>query len=139
MSGPATATKTATTAARVFAAFLVARAVAGLVYLAVSLGGSPVPWYFPLERRWEITARPAGLAMGWFGVTALAIAAAALAGAVTWAASARGPLSRALARGAIVLAIARAGGLVLLVDFAYFGWTLTHQTPAPLPSCPKGP
>jgi hypothetical protein len=36
--------------------------------------------------------------------------------------------------------LARAGGLVLLVDFAYFGWTMTHQTPAPLPipgwTCP---
>lgn len=125
-------------AARVFAAFLAARAVAGMVYLAVSLGGLAVPWYFPLEHRWELTARPAaGLGMGWFGVTAAAIAAAALAGAATWAASAWGPLARALARTALVLALARAGAMVLLVDFAYFGWTLTHQTGAPLPACPR--
>ncbi|MFT3775664.1 MAG: hypothetical protein QM820_60730 [Minicystis sp.] len=128
-----------TTAARVFAAFLVARAVSGLVYLAVSLGRWPVPWYFPLERRWEIAAHPAGLSMGWFGTTAIAVLAALAGGALTWIASARGPLARALGRTAIVLAVARAGGLVLLVDFAYFGWTLTHQTPAPLPECPKGP
>lgn len=129
-------------AGRVFAAFLAARAVAGMTYLAVSLGGLAVPWYFPLEHRWALTARPAaGLGMGWFGVTAAAIGAAVIAGALTWAASARGPLARAVGRATVVVALARAGGMVLLVDFAYFGWTLTHQTPEPLPACPaaEGP
>lgn len=123
---------------RVFAVFLVGRAVYGLVYLGVALAHWPVPWYFPLERRWALTSAPAGPAMGWYGATLAALIAAALAGAITWAASARGPLARALRRGAIVLAIARAGGLVLAVDFAYFGWTLTHQTPKPwaIPACP---
>lgn len=120
-------------AARLFAAFLVARAAYGLAYLGVSLAKWPVPWYFPLERRWEITGDPKGFAMGWFGATLAAILAASVGFAITWIASARGPLSRALARTVIVVAIARAGGLVLLVDFVYFGWTLTHQTPSPLP------
>jgi hypothetical protein len=128
-----------TSSARVFAAFLVARAVFGLAYLGITLGGWPVPWYFPLERRWEIAAHPAGFAMGWYGATFAALAAAALAAGLTWIASARGPLSRALAKTAIVMSIAHAGALVLLVDFAYFGWTLTHQTASPLPECPKGP
>ncbi|APR85576.1 Hypothetical protein A7982_10925 [Minicystis rosea] len=131
--------RTASAAARIFAAFLVARAAAGLVYLGVSLGGWPVPWYMPLEHRWVIGKPALGLAMGWFGATAAAVVAAVVFGWLTWIVSARGALSRALARTAIVLAIARAGGLVLLVDFAYFGWTLTHQTPRPLPECPKGP
>jgi len=52
-------------------------------------------------------------------------------GGLTFLASRRGPLARALARASIVVAIAHAGGLVLLVDFVYFGWTLTHDTPKP--------
>lgn len=127
--------RTASPAARVFAALLTARAVYGLVYLGVSLGGWPVPWYFPVERRWEIAAHPAGFAMGWFGATGAAIGAAAIGSALMWVAGAKGPIARALGRTSNVLAIARAGALVLLVDFAYFGWTLTHQTAGALPAC----
>lgn len=121
------------TAVRLFAAFLVARAVYGLAYLGTSIAKWPIPWYFPLERRWEIASRPDGFAMGWYGATLAAMVLSALGFVVIWVASARGPIARALARTAIVLAIARAGGLVLLVDYVYFGWTLTHQTPHPLP------
>ena len=53
--------------------------------------------------------------------------------AAMWIASARGPVARALAKPENVLAAARGGALILLVDFAYFGWVLMHQTPAPLP------
>ncbi len=126
---------------RVFAAFLVARAVFGLVYLAVAAGSLPILWYRPLDRAWEFAASPRGFAMGWYDTTLAALAASSIAGAIAYLVSARGPLSRALAKGAVVLSIARAGGLVLLVDFAYFGWTLTHQTPTPLPapSCAAAP
>ena len=33
------------------------------------------------------------------------------------------------------------GAMILLVDFVYFGWTLTHQTPNPLPApaCESAP
>jgi hypothetical protein len=123
-------------AARVFVAFLVARAAFGLAFLAVSLGRLPVLLYYPIERRfvWSAPgAAPPGLAMAWFGATALALAAAALGGAIAWVGCGRGPLARALVRPQVVLGIARAGGLILLVDFAYFGWSMTHQTPAPLP------
>jgi hypothetical protein len=92
----------------------------------------PILWYHPLEHTWEIARRPTGFAMGWYGTTLVALVAATAAGALTFALSARGPLARALAKGRVVLAIARAGGLVLLVDFAYFGWTMTHQASEPL-------
>ena len=120
-------------AARVFAMLLVARAVYGAVYLAATAGRWPLFWYYPLERRWAFEATPDGFAMGWFGTTALALLAAGVSAALLWLASARGRLSRAIARPEIILAIARAGGMILLVDFVYFGWTLTHQTPDPLP------
>lgn len=123
-------------AARVLAAFLAARAAFGATYLGVSLGGLRVPWYLPLERRWELASRPPGLAMGWFGATLAALAAALAALAIAWIASGRRPFAALLARRSAVPAIARAVGLILLVDFAYFGWTLTHQTPAPLPLPP---
>jgi hypothetical protein len=74
--------------------------------------------------------------MEWYGRTAVALAAALAAGTLTWAVSARGPLARTLARPALVLALARACGLVLLVDFSYFGWVLMHPIPSPLPPCP---
>jgi hypothetical protein len=128
-----------TPAARAFAALLVARAAFGMAYLGVTMARWPVPWYLPLEHRWEVAAHPAGVAMGWFGTTGAALGAATLAAAGTWVASARGPLSRALGRTVIVLAIARAGALVLAVDFAYFGWTLTHTTPSPVTVCPEVP
>lgn len=119
-------------AARVFAALLVARAVYGAVYLAATAQRWPLFWYYPLERRWALEAAPKGFAMGWFGTTALALAAAVVAAALVWVASARGRFSRTIARPATIVAIARAGGMILLVDFVYFGWTLTHQTPRPL-------
>ncbi len=119
--------------ARLFTALLMARAVYGLAYLGAAAGRWPVYWYFPLERRFALTAKPESFAMGWFGTTALALVLATLSGALAWLASARGPLARMLARKSTVLALARAGALVLLVDFVYFGWTLMHQTPAPLP------
>lgn len=131
-------------AGRVLGAFLVARAVFGIVFLAQSLGRLPVLLYFPLEHRFMLAvpgrAGP-GLAMAWFGATGLALAAAVISGAAAWIASNRGSIARWIARPQVMLGIARAGGLILLVDFAYFGWTMTHQTPSPLPIpawyCPR--
>ncbi len=120
-------------AARVFAALLVARGVYGVVYLAATAGRWALPWYYPLERRWAFEATPRGFAMGWFGTTALALVAASAAAAIVWSLSAKGRLSKAIARPETILSIARAGAMILLVDFVYFGWTLTHQTPTPLP------
>jgi hypothetical protein len=126
---------------RVFLAFLVARGAFGLYYLVTSLRQSPVPWYHPLSGGWTFEPRPAGFAMDWFGRTALSLGCAIAAGLFAWLFTARGPLAVWLSRPAVVLGIARAGGLILLVDFAYFGWVLMHQTPAPLPLpdwyCPR--
>jgi hypothetical protein len=120
---------------------LVARAGFGLAFLAPSLRPMPLFWYKPLARTWTFELRPSGFAMEWFGRTALAIGVGALVGLAAWALSRRGALARWLAQPGIVLAIARAGALVLLVDFLYFGWVMTHQTAAPLPLpawyCPR--
>jgi hypothetical protein len=123
--------------ARLFSALLAARIAFGLAYLAGSIRRSPVPWYYPIERRWAFESAPTGFAMEWYGRTGVALLAALVAFGILWFFSARGPLARALGRPENVLAAARAGGLILLVDFAYFGWILMHQTPAPLP-LPEG-
>jgi hypothetical protein len=124
------------TSVRVFAAFLVARAVFGLAYILAAIERLPIFWYAPLEHTWQLAATPEGRTMGWYGLTAAALAAAAVAGGLTFVASARWPFARSLARASVVVSIAHAGALVLMVDFAYFGWTLTHQTPSPWTAAP---
>ena len=63
-------------AVRVFLAFLVARAVFGLAYIAAPLGRLPVFWYHPRDYTWELAGQPSGPAMGWYGLTAAALLAA---------------------------------------------------------------
>jgi hypothetical protein len=124
--------------ARVLFALLAARAAFGLAYLVGSLRASPIPWYYPLERRWVFEGAPTGFAMAWYGRTAAASIAGAAAFLLAWVATvnANTKLARALTKPSAVLALARAVGLMMLVDFAYFGWVLTHQTPDPLPLPP---
>jgi hypothetical protein len=134
-------------AGRVFAAMLAARAAFGLAVLAAALGHLPLPQYYPLEHRWSFEPTPTsglpagGLAMAWFGLTSFGLLAAATGFALAFALGALPRVARALERPSIILSLARAGGLILLVDFVYFGWTLTHQTPEPLPLpawyCPR--
>jgi hypothetical protein len=124
--------------ARLFLAFLAARLAYGLAFLVSAARKSPVPWYLPLERRFVFSSGPDGLAMDWYGRTALGLVAALVAGGAVYVLARRAAF---LARPSAVLAVAHAGGLVLLVDFVYFGWALMTQTPAPwpLPSwyCPR--
>lgn len=125
-------------AARLFVAFLAARLAYGLVFLTSALRKSPVAWYMPLERRFVWASRPDGLGMDWYGRTALAFAAALVVGGLAYGLSKK---SSWLAKPDVVLSVARAGGLVLLVDFVYFGWALMNQTPNPWPLpawyCPR--
>jgi hypothetical protein len=143
VSAPAASSRAPSPSARPFVALLAARAAFGAYYILGSLRGSPVPWYLPLEHRFELSGpRPvAELAMDWYGRTAVALACAAAVGGVAWLLAGRGRLARALVDPRFVKGLAHAGALVLLVDFAYFGWVLLHQTPHPLPIpawyCPR--
>jgi len=127
--------------ARVLTALLAARAAFGLAFLGVSLGKLPLPQYYPLDHRWAFEAQPAGFAMSWYGLTALGLLAALIGGGLAYLLGALPRVARAIERPAIVLAVARAGGMILLVDFVYFGWLMSHQSPAPLPLpawyCPR--
>lgn len=128
-------TSAPTPSTRLLFGLLAARAAFGLTYLIGSLRRSPIPWYYPLERRWAFESAPVGLGMEWFGRTGSALLFAGVAFAIAWIASARGTglLARALARPSMVVGVARAVGLMMLVDFTYFGWILLHQTPKPIP------
>lgn len=123
-------------AARAMLALLAGRGAFGLAYLASAIGAIPIVWYHPLERRFSFAVRPPGFAMDWYGRTALALTCGALVAIVAYGVTARGTLARLLERRSVVLAVARATGLVVLVDFVYFGWVLLRQTPAPLPLPP---
>lgn len=126
---------------RMFTSLLVARAVFGLVFLGAALRPIPLLWYLPLERAWSFEVSPPGFAMAWFGLTGLALACSLTAGLGAYAASGQRAVIAWLSRPGVMLALARAGALILLVDFLYFGWTMSHQTPSPLPLpswyCPR--
>ncbi|MBK9261818.1 MAG: hypothetical protein IPM54_18700 [Polyangiaceae bacterium] len=124
--------------ARLFVAFLAARLAYGLAFLVSAMRKSPVPWYMPLERRFVFASRPEGLGMDWYGRTALGLFAALAVGLLAYGLSGR---STWLSKPNVVLSVARAGGLVLVLDFVYFGWALMTQTPDPWPLpawyCPR--
>lgn len=124
--------------ARLFVAFLAARLAYGLAFLVSAMRKSPVPWYLPLERRFVLASRPNGLGMDWYGRSALALIAAIVIGLLAYGLSKR---SDWLAKPNSLLSIARAGGLVLILDFVYFGWALMTRTPDPWPIptwyCPR--
>lgn len=115
---------------RLFVAFLAARLAYGLVFLVSAMRKSPVPWYMPLEHRFVWASRPDGYGMDWYGRSALAFVAALVIGGLAYGLSKK---LTWLAKPSAVLSVARAGGLVLLVDFIYFGWSLMNQTPNPWP------
>lgn len=133
--------KVASPAARLFLAFLSARLAFGLSFLVSAARKSPVPWYLPLEHRFVIASQKPGLGMDWYGRTALGLGFALVAGVGAYMLARQGRVGAWLGKRSVVMAVARAGGLVLLVDFLYFGWALMHQTPAPWPVpgwyCPR--
>jgi hypothetical protein len=138
MTGASASRPEPSASVRLFVAFLAARLAYGLAFLVSAMRKSPVPWYMPLERRFVFTSRPDGLGMDWYGRTALAAAAALFIGVTVYGLSKR---STWLSRPSVVLSVARSGGLVLVLDFVYFGWALMTQTPDPWPLpawyCPR--
>ncbi len=126
---------------RVFLAFLVARLVFGVVFLASALGRWPVPWYFPLQHRWELARRVQGLAMDWYGRSLLALLAGAAAGALAYGLARIPSVARLFARRGFVAAVAHLGAVLLLQDVLFYAFTLAtrHVTPAALPPwyCPR--
>lgn len=125
-------------AVRLFVAFLVARLAYGLAFLISVLRKTPVVWYMPVDHRFVWASKLDGLGMDWYGRTALAFVVAFVLGGLAYVMSKK---MSWLAKPSVVLSVARFGGLVLLLDFVYFGWALMNQTPNPWPIpawyCPR--
>lgn len=123
-------------AARVMVSLLVGRALFSVVYLSAASGKIPVFLYDPLGRRWAsglLTAPPPGFILTWFGSTGAAIAAGVMGFGLAYGISGSAPVRARLNQRSFVEGVASAVGLMMLVDFLYFGWILTHQSPSPLP------
>jgi hypothetical protein len=126
---------------RLFLGFLVARLVFGLVFLASVVARWPVPWYFPLQRRWAYASAAPGVAMDWYGRSAVSLLAGAIAGLTVYVLAGVPAVGRAFARKGVVVGVAHLGALLLLNDVLFYAFTLLtrHAAPAPLPRwyCPR--
>lgn len=127
--------------ARTLLAFVVGRAVFGLVFLMSALGRWRVPWYLPLRHRWELASTPSTLGMDWYGRSALSLSAGLVAGLCAWRLAAWTKLTPWLSRPAVVVGIARLGGTMLFFDIAFYGLSLLTRDidPIALPAwyCPR--
>ncbi len=127
--------------ARTMLAFVVGRAVFGLLFLVSMLGHWRVPWYLPLARRWVVASQFEGVGMDWYGRSGLALGGGLVAGLVAWAAGGHARAARWLGRPEVVVGIARLGGTMLVFDVAFYVLSLLTREidPAPPPSwyCPR--
>src|SRR4051812_7726049 len=109
---------------------LAAGAVAfAFAFVAPNLGAVPVAWYYPLDHRWALEARPDGFALDFYGRTLLALAAWAIVVMLTL------PIARRMKRissRALGLATAWLVTAVLLV-MLHSAWTLHFRRPIPEP------
>jgi uncharacterized membrane protein (UPF0136 family) len=90
----------------------------------------PLPWYYPLERRFALEVQPHGLAADFFGRTLVSLAAGLAVGAVgqRLAGLLRTPGRR---RWAAVAAVWSAALLALTAGL--YAYTLWGRAPVPLP------
>jgi hypothetical protein len=97
---------------------ILARLGFSLGFMASALRGSPLLWYFPLERRWSYELQPLGthLGMDWFGRVLEGLAWALGAALLGLLGTSWRPLGQALLRPERVLLLARTLALVLLFD-----------------------
>lgn len=104
-----------------------------IAFVAPQFTGQTVLQYYPLERAWELTARPTGLAMDFYGRLLQGVLVAAVAIVLTLTITARMKTERLSAKAASLL-VAWALALVVLV-MMYYAWTLAFRVPnaAPIP------
>lgn len=114
---------------------LVARAAFGLTFLLCAVGQWRTWWYLPMTRRWVFSADVREVGMDWYGRSAVALLAGAIAGAVVWSLAGTS-LSKRLARPAVMRWVAHLGATLLFFDVAFYTLTLmTRQVePIPLPT-----
>lgn len=92
----------------------------------------PIAWYFPLDRGWELTSKPTGLAIDFYGRCLQALVAAAASIVITLAGAKKLPnLPERIAGLLAAWAIA-----MVVLCMMYFVWTLAFRVPVaePIPA-----
>lgn len=102
-------------------------------FLVPHFTGQAVLWYLPLDRAWELTARPTALGLDFYGRFFQGMIASAIAIALTLVVASRLKMER-LPRNVASLLVAWAIAFVVLA-MAYYAWTLAFRVPtaAPIP------
>ena len=118
-----------------FVAMCVGSIVFSIVFVLPHFMSLSVPWYFPVERRWEFGPKPTpgGIAMDFYGRFAEALVAWGVAVAVSLVATKRMKTEQVPPKVASLL-VAWAIALAVLV-MMYYAWTLAFRVPnaAPIP------
>lgn len=95
------------------------------------LASQPVPWYYPLERRWAFETKPSGLAMDFYGRALLAT----IAWCVVFMATL--PIARRVGGGSRIIGLTAAWSVsMVVVAMMYYAWMLYFRVPeaAAIPS-----
>jgi len=91
--------------------------------------GQPVPWYYPVERRWAFESQPTGLAMDFYGRIVLGVIGWSIAVIVTLVVTRRFAKLGDRTRGLLIAWAITAIGFAIL----YFTWSLYFRIPTPVP------
>ncbi len=104
-----------------------------IAFVAPQFTGQAILQYFPLERSWELTAKPEGLAMDFYGRLLQGIVVAAVAIVASLLITARVKTER-LPQKLASLLVAWALAFVVL-SMMFYVWTLAFRVPtaAPIP------
>lgn len=126
---------------RILLAFMVGRAVFGVLFLLSVIGHWRLPWYLPIEHRWVIATSVQGVGMDWYGRSALAILGGGATGLASYALGGSPRAARWFGRPTVIVGVARLGGTMLLFDVVFYAAILLTRVlhPIPLPAwyCPR--
>lgn len=116
-----------------YAATCIGTIAFAIAFVVPQFTGQAVLWYFPLDRGWDLTSKPDGLAMDFYGRLLQGVLVAAVAIAATLVVTARLKTEKLPPKVASLLA-AWAVAFVVLV-MLYYAWTLAFRVPtaAPIP------
>jgi hypothetical protein len=115
--------------------------VFGIVFLASGFAHWTVPWYLPLEHRWQLAKTPVGVAIDWYGRSSLSLSVGAIAGVAAFGLTSLKRIGPLLVRKGAMQFVAHLGALMIVNDVLFYVLTLVtrHPTPSPIPSwyCPR--
>lgn len=109
-----------------FMAMAAATTAFAIAFVYPMLGSQPVPWYYPLERRWAFQIKPSGLAMDFYGRVLVATITWSVVFMVTL------PIVRRVGSGTRIIGLTAAWTVTIVVlVMLYFAWMLYFRVPEP--------